>query len=93
MHIQHGAPTPDQYVAAAGSYLAHVHLQDSDGYIDRHWLPGEGDIGFKALFAELAKLDQEPRLIIEVKDKDAVQEVAMWLEQFVPVDANLAVNT
>ncbi|MEM7736369.1 MAG: TIM barrel protein [Deinococcota bacterium] len=87
MHIQHGAPTPDQYVAAAGSYLAHVHLQDSDGYIDRHWLPGEGDIGFKALFEELAKLEQEPRLIIEVKNKAAVQEAAVWLERFVPTPA------
>ena len=79
MHTQHGAPPPDQFVAEAGNYLAHVHLQDTDGYIDRHWLPGEGKINFKAIFDELAKLEHEPRLIIEVKNK-----AAEWLKRFIP---------
>ena len=30
--------------SAAGDTLAHVHLQDTDGYADRHWAPGEGNI-------------------------------------------------
>jgi hypothetical protein len=39
-----GAPPVDYYVHAAGDMLHHVHLQDSDGYADRHWNPGEGNI-------------------------------------------------
>lgn len=82
MHIQHGAPPPDQFIAEAGKYLEHVHLQDTDGYLDRHWLPGEGNINFKAIFEELAKLEHNPRLIIEVKEKARVQEAANFLGQF-----------
>jgi sugar phosphate isomerase/epimerase len=82
MHAQHGAPPPDQFIAEAGSYLAHVHLQDTDGYLDRHWLPGEGQVNFKAIFEEIAKTGAEPRLIIEVKDKARCQDAATWLEQY-----------
>jgi sugar phosphate isomerase/epimerase len=82
MHTQHGAPPPDQFIAEAGSYLAHVHLQDTDGYLDRHWLPGEGQVNFKAIFEEIAKTGTQPRLIIEVKDKARCQETAAWLGQY-----------
>lgn len=84
MHKQHGAPPPDQFIAEAGAYLEHIHLQDSDGYLDRHWLPGEGSINFKAIFDELAKLEHSPRLIIEVKEKARVQQAADFLESFIP---------
>lgn len=82
MHAQHGAPPPDQFIAEAGSYLAHVHLQDTDGYLDRHWLPREGQVNFKAIFEEIAKTGAEPRLIIEVKEKARCQETAKWLEGY-----------
>jgi sugar phosphate isomerase/epimerase len=82
MHRQHNAPPPDQFIAEAGSYLAHVHLQDTDGYLDRHWLPGEGQVNFKAIFEEMSKTDTQPRLIIEVKDKSRCQNAATWLEQY-----------
>jgi sugar phosphate isomerase/epimerase len=35
--VSTGAPPVDYYADAAGVSLAHVHLQDSDGYADRHW--------------------------------------------------------
>jgi sugar phosphate isomerase/epimerase len=82
MHTQHHAPPPDQFIAEAGSYLGHVHLQDTDGYLDRHWLPGEGQVNFKAIFEEIAKTGAEPRLIIEIKEKARCQEAATWLERF-----------
>src|SRR5215204_4669008 len=37
-----GGPPPDQWVREAGPLLGHLHLQDSDGNIDRHWAPGKG---------------------------------------------------
>ena len=84
MHTQHSAPPPDQFIAEASKHLAHVHLQDTDGYLDRHWLPSEGKINFKAIFDELAKLEHKPRLIIEVNDKAAVRKAAEWLKRFTP---------
>lgn len=46
---------------------AHVHLQDVDGYADRHWHPGEGRIACGPVFAALAGLSEAPRLTLEVR--------------------------
>lgn len=79
---QLGAPAPDYWIREAESWLGHVHLQDSDGYADRHWLPGDGSINFKAIFDALGTLEQNPRLIIEVVDKGgSIIKAAQWLEQ------------
>ncbi|KAA0698858.1 sugar phosphate isomerase/epimerase [Neorhizobium sp. P12A] len=71
-HGSTGAPPVDYYVHAAGNRLQHVHLQDADGYADRHWSLGEGTVRWHAVFAALAKLESNPRLIIEIKDKSKI---------------------
>ena len=75
------APAVDRYVRAAGNKLAHVHLQDTDHFADRHWAIGDGNLPWFAIFEELAKLTSNPRLIIELKDKAAVQRSAAWLAE------------
>jgi sugar phosphate isomerase/epimerase len=67
-HGSTGAPPVDHYVIAAGEMLAHVHLQDADGYGDRHWAPGEGTILWPAVFRALSRIGSRPRLILELKD-------------------------
>jgi sugar phosphate isomerase/epimerase len=59
-HVSTGAPPVDAYVHAAGDLLAHVHVQDNDGYADRHWHPGEGSIHWRSVFAALARLPHWP---------------------------------
>ncbi|MBZ9797165.1 sugar phosphate isomerase/epimerase family protein [Mesorhizobium sp. ES1-4] len=73
------APPVDYYVHAAGNRLRHVHLQDADGYADRHWSLGEGTIPWRSVFAALAKLDSNPRLIIEIKDKSKIPASAAYM--------------
>jgi len=68
-HVTAGAPPVDQYVTAAGRRLSHVHLQDSDGFADRHWHPGDGPLNWHAIFAALNGLRDMPRLILEVSDQ------------------------
>lgn len=68
-HRSTGAPPVDYYVRAAGSLLTHVHVQDADGHADRHWLPGEGSMLWPAFFKAIADWCEDPRLLIEVKDK------------------------
>ncbi|MCZ8183855.1 MAG: sugar phosphate isomerase/epimerase [Beijerinckiaceae bacterium] len=68
-HISTGAPPVDVYVHKAGPALAHVHLQDMDGYADRHWHPGEGSVNWPAIFRALAVASSAARLILEVKDQ------------------------
>jgi len=66
-HGRYDAPHVVDYIAAAAGYLAHVHLQDVDGYADRHWHPGEGRIAWAPVFAALAALPDTPRLTLEVR--------------------------
>jgi len=74
-----GAPPVDYFVQDAGQMLAHIHLQDADGYADRHWPLGYGNINFRSIFASLAKITSNPRLIIEIRDKSQIQASAAHL--------------
>lgn len=65
-HGRYGAPPVVDFIAASAGRLGHVHLQDADGYADRHWHPGEGRIPWAPVFAALAACDPAPRLILEV---------------------------
>ncbi|MEM5582879.1 sugar phosphate isomerase/epimerase family protein [Roseibium sp. AS2] len=67
-HGTTGAPPVDYFVKAAGNSLRHIHLQDADGYADRHWTLGEGTINWHSVFDALGKLDSDPRLIVELRD-------------------------
>lgn len=63
------APAVDRYMRAAGNQLAHVHIQDTDHFADRHWAIGDGTLPWGIIFAEFARLNSNPRLIIDIKDK------------------------
>lgn len=78
-HGSTGAPPVDYFVLDAGEMLQHVHLQDADGYADRHWPIGYGDINWRAIFAQLAGITSNPRLIIEIRDKSKIQASAAHL--------------
>ncbi len=79
-HGSTGAPPVDYYVGAAGDLLTHVHLQDADGFADRHWAPGEGTICWSAVFRALSGLSSNPRLIFELRDHATVLNGAAYLE-------------
>jgi sugar phosphate isomerase/epimerase len=78
---QFGGPPPDQWIYEAGELLAHLHLQDNDGFDDRHWALGRGNINWYALFRALRTLEQQPRLILEMQETPDVLTSARWLEQ------------
>ncbi len=75
-----GAPPVDYFVTAAGDMLEHVHIQDADGYADRHWAPGMGTMNWPPIFAALAQLSSKPRLNLELRDKDSIFAGAKHLE-------------
>jgi sugar phosphate isomerase/epimerase len=78
-HHATGAPPVDYYVRTAGEMLAHIHLQDTDGYADRHWAPGDGNIPWAEVFRTLATLTVKPRLLLELRDKAKVRDGAAFL--------------
>ena len=63
-----GGPPVDCFVRDAGDLLKHVHIQDLDGYADRHWAPGDGSIEWPAVFKALAECDSAPHLVLELRD-------------------------
>ncbi|MER3556215.1 MAG: sugar phosphate isomerase/epimerase [Meiothermus sp.] len=79
MH-QIGGPPPSQWVHTAGQWLGHVHLQDNDGLLDRHWQPGQGNVHWASFFEALAQSPAQPRLILEVRGHQ-VLPAATWLTQ------------
>ena len=74
-----GAPPVDRYVKAAGDLLAHVHIQDADGYADRHWAPGDGTVLWPSVFEALSHLSSNPRLMLELRDHSQIQKGAQFL--------------
>lgn len=80
-HGSTGAPPVDFYVRRAGNMLQHIHLQDADGYADRHWSIGEGNIHWHAVFRALGELTSQPRLILELRDKSGILSSVKWLEE------------
>ena len=78
-HGATGAPPVDYFVASAGDMLRQVHLQDADGYADRHWSIGEGSILWPAVFRALAALEVRPHLVLELRDKARIPASMAWL--------------
>ena len=79
LRVPLGGMPNDQYIREAGRRLEHLHIQDNDALSDRHWAPGEGSINFHSIFEALRLGEQNPRMIIELKDKHAIQKGAAFL--------------
>lgn len=79
MHRAHSAPPVDYFMKSANQHLKHMHIQDVDGYADRHWNPGEGSILWEPVFQTLAKLESKPRLILEIMDRGNFRKGADYL--------------
>lgn len=78
-HRSNGAPPLDYFIDAAGPLLAHIHLQDADGYADRHWAIGDGTVPWWPVFKAIAATGANPRLILELRDADRILDSANWL--------------
>ncbi len=79
-HGTTGAPPVDYFVTDAGEMLSHVHLQDADGFADRHWPPGRGTVNWHAVFRALAALPQRPHLVLELRDAGDIPAAIAYLE-------------
>lgn len=79
-HGRYGAPPVVDFIAASAGRLGHVHLQDADGYADRHWHPGDGRIPWRPVFSALAAHAPDARLILEVaRDFERLPQTVCWL--------------
>lgn len=82
-HIAHtctGAEPVDYFIQSAGDMLGHVHLQDTDGFADRHWALGEGKIRWQAVFRALSEIESKPHIVLELMDKGGIPASMAYLE-------------
>lgn len=70
---------PDQWIREAASVLGHLHLQDVDGHLDRHWPPGMGNVNWHAVFEALSELEHLPRLLLELRDPNKIPQAMRYL--------------
>ncbi|MEL6373032.1 MAG: sugar phosphate isomerase/epimerase family protein [Pseudomonadota bacterium] len=76
-----GGPPPDYFARAFGRRLAHVHLQDTDGYADRHWQLGTGSICWRAVMEAIAEAADAPRLLIEMRQARDILPSVRYLQE------------
>ncbi|NOX40325.1 MAG: sugar phosphate isomerase/epimerase [Alphaproteobacteria bacterium] len=74
-----GAVAVDQFIRMAGDMLAHVHIQDADGYADRHWQIGAGTICWRSVFDAIAALPAKPHLVLELNDSGQIPASITYL--------------
>ncbi|MEO0683321.1 MAG: sugar phosphate isomerase/epimerase family protein [Pseudomonadota bacterium] len=77
-HVSFNGRPVDVHASSAGEALVHVHLQDADGYADRHWAPGMGSILWRPLFKALEGCPNA-RLILELRDHATIPQGAKHL--------------
>lgn len=57
------------FLSQYGSKLMALHLHDNDGLDDRHWIPGEGSIDWKALLKKLKATGYSGPIAFEVENE------------------------
>lgn len=65
---------PEEFVTACGKRIITVHISDFDGIDEKHWLPYEGVINWKAVMNELIKAGYQGPFVFETsrfKDRPA----------------------
>jgi sugar phosphate isomerase/epimerase len=74
------APQPYALLERWRSRLVACHLGDTDGKLDRHWLPGAGVVDFAAM-ARRFPVDYAGSLALEVSSKRPLAEAAEFLAE------------
>jgi len=61
-------------VLECGMNLIALHIQDTDGKKDRHWLPGQGIIDWAQFMKDLASIDYKGVLTLEISGSPELTE-------------------
>lgn len=72
----------DEWFAALGPQIIHLHLHDNFGQADDHLPVGEGEIDFPLLFRLVKELAVPPRMTLEAHDREALLRSLSGLTSF-----------
>lgn len=73
------SPEPISLLQTWTSRLQALHLSDTDGKLDRHWLPGDGSVNFEGLRPYLAQAADDVPLMLEVVARDTAESCEKFL--------------
>lgn len=62
--------TPDRFIERLGSRIVTTHISDNDGNDEKHWLPGDGVIGWRAVLDALVRAGYDGAFMYEVRNPD-----------------------
>lgn len=71
----------DQYLSLCGLRLCGLHLQDTDGQYDRHWLPGRGRFDWKWFMSRLVQTGYTGPLTLEVEERERQIDLPTRLDE------------
>ena len=75
------AERPMDLLRAWGHRLGGLHLSDTDGRLDRHWIPGEGIVDFEALARAFPWRTYSGTHLLEVVPRDPEEPPAAFLNR------------
>lgn len=73
------SPEPLELLERFSHRLGATHLSDTDGKLDRHWLPGEGVVDFDALANRLSGEGYGGTYLLETVPKDRTEDAESFL--------------
>lgn len=56
---------PTKFIQTVGKHIITMHVSDNDGKEEKHFLPGDGVIDWKAVFSALQAIDYQSTMIVE----------------------------
>jgi sugar phosphate isomerase/epimerase len=74
----------EEWFAALGRQIAHVHIHDNRGAKDDHLPVGEGDIDFKLFFGLLGEHAPDAVRTIEAHSRDCLERAVRNIARFLP---------
>lgn len=74
--------TPNaNFLENLGQYIVQTHLHDNNGFVDQHKQIGDGSINYDSIAKQIAKLDKDLPLCLEVKMNDDISLLKFLKEQ------------
>jgi sugar phosphate isomerase/epimerase len=79
------------FIARLGSRIWTLHISDNDGLDEKHWLPGEGVIDWRALLHDLDRVGYDGPFLYEVGrgDKGLTERLDDFIENYARLMAEM----
>ncbi|WP_248926229.1 sugar phosphate isomerase/epimerase family protein [Paenibacillus hamazuiensis] len=69
---------PEAFIRRLGSRIVTTHISDNDGVDEKHWMPGDGILNWKAIIGALAEVGYTGPFMYEVRKPDPEAIFGNW---------------